>query len=194
LHAGNPGYPLKGKDNSLRITRNRLSALVTAFFLAAAMITGVAGTASADTDGVQTLLFQIQSRYSSGKCLTNAPSGSVTLSTCQSPAVDAQLWQIADGSQSGLIKILSTSGQCLDVAGAGTANGTPVGLFTCGSQTNQSFAPTFVTGNFYRVRAAHSLSKCLDVKNDVPAEGAPLQLWDCLGTGQFNQHFTFVSA
>lgn len=172
----------------------RLSALATAFFLAGAMITGLAGTASADTAGVQTLLFQIQSRYSSGKCLTNAPSGTVTLSTCQSPAVNAQLWQVADGSQSGLIKIMSTSGLCLDVAGAGTANGTPVGLFTCGPQSNQSFAPTFVTGNFYRLRAGHSLGKCLDVKNDVPAQGAPLQLWDCLTDNQINQHFTFVSA
>jgi ricin-type beta-trefoil lectin protein len=177
-----------------KLSIGRLSALVSAFLLAGAMITGLAGTASADTDGVQTLLFQIQSRYSSGKCLTNAPSGTVTLSTCQSPAIDAQLWQVADGSQAGLIKIMSTSGQCLDVAGAGTANGTPIGLFTCGSQSNQSFAPTFLTGNFYRVRAGHSLGKCLDIKNDVAAEGAPLQLWDCLGAGQNNQHFKFVSA
>lgn len=177
-----------------KLSIGRSTALISAFLLAGGVITGLAGTASAATDGAQSLLFQIQSRYSSGKCLTNAPSGTVRLSACQSPAVDNQLWQLADGSQSGLVKIMSTSGQCLDVAGAGTANGTPVGLFTCGSQSNQSFAPTFVTGSFYRVRAAHSLGKCLDVKNDVPPEGAPLQLWDCLGAEQSNQHFRFVSA
>src|SRR5262245_27398401 len=71
------------ENNSVRLIRKisigRLTALLSAFLLAGAMITGLAGTASAGTDGVQTLLFQIQSRYSSGKCLTNAPSGTVTL-------------------------------------------------------------------------------------------------------------------
>lgn len=178
----------------MRRSMGRLSTLLTAFFLAGTMITGLAGTATADTDGTQTLLFQIQSRYSSSKCLTSAPSGTVTQTACQSPAADAQLWEVADGGQTGIIRIKSMSGKCLDVAGAGTANGTPLILFTCGTQSNQVFAPIFALGNFYEIRAGHSLTKCLDIKSDAPKEGAPLQLWDCLGAEQSNQHFRFVSA
>jgi ricin-type beta-trefoil lectin protein len=177
-----------------------LLTLLTAFALVGTMFTGLGVASAAEKDaasnavpGVQTLLFQIHSRYSPTKCLDNSQPGAVTLRVCADPAPDGQLWQVADSTQ-GLNNIKSMSGLCLDVAGAGTANGTPVGLFTCNGQTNQKFALLFVTGPYYQARAAHSLTRCLDVKNDVPAEGAPLQLWDCLGGTQTNQQFTFVSA
>lgn len=181
----------------------RLLTLVAAFVLVGTTFTGLGGVASASENatvkavpGVKTLLFEIRSRYSPSKCLDYSAPGPVRLVTCATdPAAADQLWEVVDGSQPGLNKIRSMSGSnCLDVAGAGTANGTPVNLFPCGTQSNQVFAATFVTGNYYNLRAGHSLGKCLDIKNDVPAEGAPLQLWDCLGTGQFNQHFKFVSA
>lgn len=178
----------------------RVWTLLAAFALVGTMFTGLGGVASAESatadkaaPGVQTLLFQIRSRHSD-KCLDNSQPGPVTQRTCASPAVLSQLWQVVDTTQDGIVKIKSTSGQCLDVAGAGTANGTPVNMFGCGTQSNQTFALTFVTGNYYRIRAGHSLGNCLDIKNDVAAEGAPLQLWTCLGTTQFNQHFKFVSA
>jgi Ricin-type beta-trefoil lectin domain-like len=177
-----------------------MAAMVTlfaAFALVSSMFTGVASAAensvAAAPPAVQTLLFQIRPRYSPNKCLDNSQPGAVTLRACADPAPDGQLWQVTESTQ-GLNNLKSINGLCLDVANAGTANGTPVGLFTCNGQNNQKFALVFLTGPYYQARAAHSLTKCLDVKNDVAAEGAPLQLWDCLGSTQTNQQFKFVSA
>lgn len=173
--------------------------LLAAFGLVGTMFTGLGVASAAENNtaakavpGVQALLFNIVPRHSTSKCLEST-SGTVTISTCESPAVGTQLWQVVDTSQSGVVKLMK-QGQCLEVQGAGTANGTPLRMATCNNQSSQTFVPTFVSGSFYRIRAGHSLGKCLDIKNDVPAEGAPLQLWDCLGTGQTNQHFKFVSA
>lgn len=33
--------------------------------------------------------------------------------------------------------------------------------------------------------------RCLDVSGNSGANGAPMQMWDCLGTGQYNQQFYF---
>ena len=170
----------------------RLLTLLAAFALLGTMFGG-SGVASA-VPGVQALLFNIVPGHSTGRCLeSSVGSVAVTISTCDSPAAGAQLWQVVDTGQSGVVKLVK-QGQCLEVQGAGTANGTPIRMATCNNQSNQTFVPTFVSGSFYRIRAGHSLGRCLDIKNDVPAEGAPLQLWECLGTGQLNQHFKFVSA
>lgn len=179
----------------------RLLTLLAAFGLVGTMFTGLGVASAAENNtagkavpGVQALLFNIVSKHSLSKCLeSSSGTVAVTISTCESPAVGTQLWQVVDTSQSGVVKIMK-QGQCLEVPGASTANNTPLRMATCNNQSSQTFVPTFVSGSFYRIRAGHSLGKCLDIKNDVPEEGAPLQLWDCLGTGQFNQHFKFVSA
>jgi microcystin-dependent protein len=180
-----------------RFSIAHLLTLLAAFALVGTMFTGLGVASAAENNavpGVQALLFNIVPGHSPSKCLESAGGTvAVTISTCDVPASGAQLWEVVDTSQSGVVKLVK-QGQCLEVAGAGTANGTPLRMATCNGQTNQTFVPTFVSANFYRIRAGHSLGKCLDVKNDVPAEGAPLQLWECLGTGQTNQHFKFVSA
>jgi hypothetical protein len=195
-----PAFHRRGTKVKRRFSMARVWTLLAAFALVGTMFTGLGGVASAESatadkaaPGVQALLFQIRPRDHDDKCLDSSQSGPVRQVTCASPAVFSQLWQVLDTSQDGVVKIKSKLGQCLDVAGAGTTNGTPVNVFPCGTQTNQTFVPTFSTGSFYRIRTGHSLGDCLDIKNDVPAEGAPLQLWDCL-PGQTNQQFTFVSA
>jgi predicted chitinase len=71
-------------------------------------------------------------------------------------------------------QISGLAGKCVDVAGAGTANGTAVQLYDC----NGTAAQQWNVGADGTVRA---LGKCLDVTGNSTASGAQLQLWDCNG-------------
>lgn len=68
------------------------------------------------------------------------------------------------------------AGKCLDVAGAGTANGTAVDLYDCNGTSAQQWS----VGSDGTIRA---LGKCLDVAAASTADGAKVQLYDCNGTG-----------
>jgi len=72
--------------------------------------------------------------------------------------------------------VTGLAGKCLDVAAAGTANGTAVQLYDC----NGTAAQSWTLGADGTVRA---LGKCLDVSGGSTADGAKVQLWDCNGTG-----------
>ncbi|KJK46564.1 glycoside hydrolase family 18 [Lentzea aerocolonigenes] len=74
--------------------------------------------------------------------------------------------------------ITGFGGKCVDVAGANSANGTAVQLWTCNGTTAQSWSRE---GNTVR-----ALGKCLDASGT--ANGAVTQLWDCSGAG--NQQWT----
>ncbi|MGA4798341.1 ricin-type beta-trefoil lectin domain protein [Streptomyces lavendulocolor] len=71
--------------------------------------------------------------------------------------------------------ITGIGGTCVDVAGAGTANGTPVQLYDC----NGTAAQNWTVGSDGTIRA---LGKCLDVASGGTADGTRVQLWDCNGT------------
>ena len=71
--------------------------------------------------------------------------------------------------------ITGLGGKCVDVAGASSANGTPVQLYDC----NGTAAQRWSVGSDGSIRA---LGKCLDVKDNGTADGSPLQLWDCSGS------------
>ena len=71
---------------------------------------------------------------------------------------------------------LRINGKCLDVNGAGTANGTVVKLWTCNGGTNQR----------WQVGPAESLvgaqsGRCLDDPGSSRANGTQLIIWDCNG-------------
>jgi Ricin-type beta-trefoil lectin domain len=72
--------------------------------------------------------------------------------------------------------ITGLAGKCVDVAGASTANGAAVQLFTCNGTAAQSW--TLAADGSVR-----ALGKCLDVTAASTADGARLQLFDCNGTG-----------
>ncbi|WP_433533291.1 glycosyl hydrolase family 18 protein [Micromonospora sp. CA-263727] len=72
--------------------------------------------------------------------------------------------------------IAGIAGKCVDVAAAGTANGTAIQLYTCNGTTAQRWT----VGADGTLRA---LGKCLDVTSAGTANGTPIQLWDCNGTG-----------
>jgi GH18 family chitinase len=73
-------------------------------------------------------------------------------------------------------QITGIAGKCVDVAGAGTANGTAVQLYTC----NGTAAQRWTVGSDGTLRA---LGKCADVTAGSTANGAQVQLYDCNGTG-----------
>jgi lysophospholipase L1-like esterase len=68
-------------------------------------------------------------------------------------------------------------GKCLDVAGSGTADGTPVQLWTCNASGAQRW--TYTPGPGGTLRA---LGKCLDVSNAGTANRTRVQLWSCNGS------------
>ncbi|MFE0592178.1 glycosyl hydrolase family 18 protein [Micromonospora echinospora] len=72
--------------------------------------------------------------------------------------------------------ITGIGGKCVDVAAAGTVNGTAVQLYDC----NGTAAQTWTVGADGTLRA---LGKCADVTSASTANGAKIQLWDCNGTG-----------
>ncbi len=72
--------------------------------------------------------------------------------------------------------IIGYGGKCVDVAGASSANGTRVQLYTC----NGTNAQQWTVGADNTIRA---LGKCLDVAAAGIANGTRVQLWDCNGTG-----------
>jgi chitinase len=73
-------------------------------------------------------------------------------------------------------QITGIGGKCVDVAAAGTANGTAIQLYTC----NGTNAQRWTVGTDGTIRA---LGKCMDVASGSTANGANVQLWDCNGTG-----------
>jgi beta-glucanase (GH16 family) len=82
-------------------------------------------------------------------------------------------------------RITGIGGKCVDVAGAGTANGTAVQLWDC----NGTGAQQWTVGSDGTIRA---LGKCLDVTSGGTADGTLVQLWDCNGTGA--QRWTVTAA
>ncbi|MFC4033277.1 family 16 glycosylhydrolase [Streptomyces polygonati] len=71
--------------------------------------------------------------------------------------------------------ITGLAGKCVDVAGANTANSTPVDLYDC----NGTAAQSWTVGSDGTIRA---LGKCLDVASAGTADGSKVQLYDCNGT------------
>ncbi|MCZ7438661.1 glycosyl hydrolase family 18 protein [Micromonospora sp. WMMC241] len=72
--------------------------------------------------------------------------------------------------------ITGIGGKCVDVAAAGTTNGTAVQLYGCNGTAAQSWT---VAGD----GTLRALGKCLDVTSAGTANGTKIQLWDCNGTG-----------
>ncbi|WP_198168018.1 ricin-type beta-trefoil lectin domain protein [Herbidospora yilanensis] len=81
-------------------------------------------------------------------------------------------------------QITGLGGKCVDVAGASTANGAAVQLYTC----NGTAAQQWTRPGDGTIRA---FGKCLDVTGQSTANGAQLQLWTCGGTA--NQQWTYTS-
>ncbi|MFD5073915.1 lectin [Streptomyces sp. NPDC058371] len=110
------------------------------------------------------------------------PDGSTSFP--QQLVVDSVSVSTSDSSGSGS-QISGLGGKCVDVAGASSANGTPVQIYDC----NGSTAQKWTVSSDGTIRA---LGKCLDVTGNGTADGTTVQLWDC--TGGPNQKWAVSSA
>ncbi len=75
----------------------------------------------------------------------------------------------------GTTPIHGYGGKCVDVAGANSANGTAIQLWTCNGTNAQQWTHS---GN-----TLQALGKCMDVSAAGTANGTVVQLYDCNGTG-----------
>jgi rare lipoprotein A (peptidoglycan hydrolase) len=91
----------------------------------------------------------------------------------------------APAMAAGTGQITGLAGKCLDVAAAGTADGTAIQLYDC----NGSNAQQWNVGSDGTIRA---LGKCLDVASSGTADGTKVQLWTCNGTNA--QKWTVTAA
>ncbi|MFJ4720004.1 MULTISPECIES: ricin-type beta-trefoil lectin domain protein [Streptomyces] len=66
------------------------------------------------------------------------------------------------------------AGKCLDVNGAGTANGTAAQVWSCGGGANQYWSS-------YTDGTLRSMGKCLDAAGGATANGTKVQMWACHG-------------
>ncbi|GGI97453.1 ricin-type beta-trefoil lectin domain protein [Streptomyces brasiliensis] len=101
----------------------------------------------------------------------------------QQLVVDSVSVTTGDTATGGAIRGLA--GKCVDVAGANSANGTPVQLYDC----NGTAAQQWTVGADGTLRA---LGKCLDVVDNGTADRSKVQLWDC--TGGPNQRWALPAA
>lgn len=73
--------------------------------------------------------------------------------------------------------VSSVGGLCLDIAGASSANGTPVQVVVCNGNAAQSWT---INDSDHTIRA---LGKCLESAGGSTANGARGQIYDCNGSG-----------
>ncbi|WP_326566456.1 family 16 glycosylhydrolase [Amycolatopsis rhabdoformis] len=73
-------------------------------------------------------------------------------------------------------RITGIAGKCVDVAGANSANATPIQITDC----NGNAAQNWTVGGDGTLRA---LGKCMDVASAGTTDGTPVQLYDCNGSG-----------
>ena len=116
--------------------------------------------------------------------ITNPPAGTTTLYLTFAGAgtgalfdVDAFTFTTAAATAGRLVGL---AGKCLDVDGAGTADGTKIQLWTCNGSGAQNWA---VTGQVWRNPAS---GKCLDAAGGGTANGTRVQLWTCNGSAAQN--------
>ncbi len=88
-----------------------------------------------------------------------------------------QNWTFSGGT------VQTQNNLCLDAAGAGTLNGTPIQIATCSGNPAQQFTLT-TAGDLVNLRA----NRCVDLTAWNNTNGASLQLWDCTGGANQKWH------
>ena len=119
-----------------------------------------------------TYSYTVKARDAAGNVSAASGSRSVTTSAPTSPA--ANTWYQV---------INPNSGKCLDAQNVGTADGTVLQQWSCGTAQHQQwqFRPT--SDGYYEVVPRHAQTLAWDVDIDAPnssngtADGAPVQLW-----------------
>ncbi|GII76852.1 hypothetical protein Sru01_18340 [Sphaerisporangium rufum] len=114
----------------------------------------------------------------SGRCLDIANSNGSQAQIWDCNGQTSQQWTATASSE-----LRVHGNKCLDVNGAGTADGTAVILWDCNGQNNQKWRFN-ADGSITAVGA----NKCLDVSNNGTANGSRIHIWSCHGGS--NQKWT----
>jgi chitinase len=103
---------------------------------------------------------------------------SATSGTSQTAYQFTNIFKAINGTTTGggtsATPIHGYGGKCVDVAGANSANGTAVELYTCNATSAQNWTHS---GNTFQ-----ALGKCMDVTGAGTANGTTVELYDCNGT------------
>ncbi|MER5890652.1 RICIN domain-containing protein, partial [Streptomyces sp. NPDC001941] len=75
------------------------------------------------------------------------------------------------------VEVPGAKGMCLDVQGGGTANGTPVQIYTCNGGVAQRWQVESGEDDLH-LRSMSS-QKCLDIDGNKSANGTKIQVYDC---------------
>jgi len=122
-----------------------------------------------------------RTRVDSSWYLTSIQAGFEPWQGGEGLAVNSFSADVVAGTNSGGGTLVGQgSGRCLDIAELGTADGSPVQLWDCGTGWNQKWSRA---GSQYK---NPQTGKCLDVAGGSTANGAAVQLWSCNGTGAQN--------
>ncbi|MCU4675781.1 glycosyl hydrolase 53 family protein [Catenovulum sp. 2E275] len=78
------------------------------------------------------------------------------------------------------------SNRCIDISGAGTANGDDALQWSCHNNDNQKWQFIATDSGYYQIKAKHS-GLCLDVNANSSVNGANVVQWTC--SGGYNQQF-----
>lgn len=122
----------------------------------------------AASNGIQELSFWALGRDNSGSSGTSQSAYQFTT------IFKAVTSGSTGGGGGGGTPIHGYGGKCVDVAGANSANGTAVQLYTCNGTNAQTWTHS---GN-----TLQALGKCMDVTAAGTANGTQVQLYDCNGT------------
>ncbi|SDT04982.1 PQQ-dependent sugar dehydrogenase [Actinoplanes derwentensis] len=111
--------------------------------------------------------------------ISNPPAGTTTLYLTFAGGTGA-LFDLDAFTFRTVGPVVGLAGKCLDVSGAGTADGTKIQLWTCNGTAAQNWQ---ITGQVWRNPASN---KCLDAAGGATANGTKAQLWTCNGSGAQN--------
>jgi hypothetical protein len=81
------------------------------------------------------------------------------------------------------------SGSCMDIAAAGTADGTQVQEYACNGTGAQEFQPVALDSTYFKIVNVTS-GKCIDIAANATANGTKVDLYTCNGTSA--QAFKFA--
>ncbi|MFC0844710.1 RICIN domain-containing protein [Streptomyces noboritoensis] len=81
------------------------------------------------------------------------------------------------GDASSVIKVVAAPGKCLDVAGGGKDNGTPVQIWNCNNDPAQDWRLYTDDSGLHLMNVGSG--RCLDVDHANSANGTKIQIWGC---------------
>ncbi len=123
----------------------------------------------------------------SGSCVDATGWGTGNGTTVQQWACGGQQanqqWQFqSQGNGAYSIVNRNAPSEVWDVTNRGTANGSPIQLWTYGAGANQQWMAISLGNGYYKFVSAAS-GRCLDTPAASTANGVQLQIYDCNGTG-----------